>query len=225
MTAVDLKGWYQRFPNHTVGGSLYAVPAEYRLEAARLLHRNRCRIHADLIVGPNGHQGVSWAELAAVRAALPSARIDLHMILLDRSGVEDEVVAIDIAQTLHLDSITMTGEQINRHRIRLDRLRSFGIGVYEELRPEHDEPAADRIDGALVMFIPPGTKQAADPRQLDKVARLAAFLPVAVDGGITHSLAQQCHDRGAGYLISGRDLFMVDATHRDPSVTQERRPA
>ena len=225
MTAIEMKGWYQHFPDYTVGGSVYAVPTEYRLAAARQLHRNRCRIHVDLIVAPNGHQGVSWAELAAVRDALPSARIDLHMILLDGSGVEDEVVAIDIAQTLHLDSITLTGEQINRHRIRVDRLRSFGIGVYEELRPEHDVPVADDIDGALVMFIPPGTKQAADPSQLDKVTRLAAILPIAVDGGITHKLAQQCHDRGAGYLISGRDLFRVDAIHRDPSVTRERRPA
>jgi pentose-5-phosphate-3-epimerase len=134
-------------------------------------------------------------------------------------------VAIDIARTLDLDTITMTGEQIGRHRIRLDRLRSFGVGVYEELRPEHDGPAAHDVNGVLVMFIPPGTKQTADPGQLDKVARLAAAMPVAVDGGITQHLAQKCHDRGAGYLISGRDLFRVAATHHDPSLTRERRPA
>ena len=52
MSSVNLKGWYQEFPDHTVGGSLYAVPAESRLEAARLLHRNHCRIHVDLIVTP-----------------------------------------------------------------------------------------------------------------------------------------------------------------------------
>jgi pentose-5-phosphate-3-epimerase len=163
--------------------------------------------------------------VVAVRDALPTARIDLHLILLDGAAADDEPIAIDIAGTLTLDTITLTREQIGRHRIRLDRLRSSGVGVYEELRPEHEGPAADDIDGALVMFIPPGTKQAADPGQLDKVPRLAGTLPVAVDGGITHRLAQQCLDRGAEYLISGRDLFRVDATHPDPSVTRERRSA
>jgi pentose-5-phosphate-3-epimerase len=58
-----------------------------------------------------------------------------------------------------------------------------------------------------------------------KVARLAATLPVAVDGGTTHRLARRCHDRGAGYLISVRDLFRVAATSHYPSLNRERRPA
>lgn len=56
------------------------MPSEHRLEAAQLLHRNQCRVHVDVIVGPDGNLGVSWAELAAIRAALPQARIDLHVI-------------------------------------------------------------------------------------------------------------------------------------------------
>lgn len=119
----------------------------------------------------------------------------------------------------------MTGEQIGRHRSGLDRLRSFGISLFEEVAPSVDRPRqpTSDIDGVLVMFIPPGTKQTADLTQLDKVARLSPKLPIAVDGGITRQIAQQCHDRGAGYLISGRDMFTT--TRNNSPTTRERRSA
>jgi pentose-5-phosphate-3-epimerase len=225
--AVTLNDWYRDFPAHTVGGSLYAVPPQHRMEAASLLHRNGCRLHVDVIIGPDGHRGVGWAELSAVRAALPTARIDLHLVMVDDCvAIEDETLAIDITRTLTLDAITMSGEQIGRHRARLERLRAAGVDVCEEVRPDAAGPTEPDIDGALVMFIPPGTKQAADLAQLDKVSKLAASLPVRVDGGITHPIARQCHDRGAGYLISGRDLLTVTTSARHtPSTDPERRPA
>jgi pentose-5-phosphate-3-epimerase len=79
------------------------------------------------------------------------------------------------------------------------------------VHPARRDPgvASDDVDGALVMFIEPGTKDSADPGQLSKVADLSGRLPVAVDGRITRDLASRCREHGASYLISGRDLLTL----------------
>ena len=85
-------------------------------------------------------------------------------------------------------------------------------------------PGVDgQVDGALVMLITPGTKQAADLDQLDKLARLVTKVPVGVDGGVTHRIAKECDDRGASYLVSGRDLLLTSTTTHPHD--HERRPA
>ena len=233
-TQVLLNPWHRQFATGQVGGSLYAVPRGQRAEAATLLHRSGCRVHVDVIVGPEGHRGVTFSEVALIRAALPTARIDLHLIVLDATSVDDEVTAIDIARTLAFETLTLTGEQIRRHAVRVHRLRSAGIAVWEEIAPGVDEPtAADHVDGALIMLITPGSKETADLGQLDKITALAGRIPVGVDGGVTGAIAHQCHDRGAGYLISGRDLLQTTRTATLPtpasstpeSSPPERRPA
>lgn len=180
---VHLNDWYRRYPPGVIGGSLYAVPRPHRAEAATLLHRHGCRIHVDVIVGPDGHTGVSWSDLAMIATALPTARIDVHLIVLDTNAIDDEVMAIDIARNLGVETLTLTGEQILRHTSRVQRLRAAGVQVWEEIAPHVPDPlAAEHTDGALVMLITPGTKQDADLRQLDKLAALAARVPVGVDG-------------------------------------------
>jgi hypothetical protein len=86
-----------------------------------------------------------------------------------------------------------------------------------------DDPSfevPESVDGALVMFIQPRTKQRADPAHLEKVSRLARILPVGVDGGITREIAAQCFQAGARYVVSGRDLLTV--THREHRKQRER---
>lgn len=229
LAKVELSDWFRQFPVGTVGGSLYAVPQRRRAEAAVLLHRNGCRIHVDVIIGRSGHQGVTWPELAEIRAALPLARIDLHLIVLDTIAIEEEATAVDVARRLSLETLTMTGEQVLRQAPQVDRLRATGTTVWEEIAPDVDGvTAGDHVDGALIMLITPGTKELADLGQLDKITRLADEFPVGVDGGVTHLIGRQCHNRGAGYLISGRDLLTTASTTISPTPADaqspERRP-
>ena len=209
MGPIGLNDWHREYPDFTVGGSLYAVQPGQRVQAAELLAGNRCRVHVDVIIGHDGaNRGVTWEELQAVRDAVPTARVDLHLIFLHGSTPDDEAQALQVAASHAMESLAINGGRAARHLDWLTRLRSDGVLLLEELPPETTAPVLDgRVDGALVMFIAPGTKDTADLGQLDKVQRLARALPVAVDGGVTRAVAHESYERGAGYLISGRDLF------------------
>jgi len=205
---VHLADWHRRLPGLGVAGSLYAVAPSHRLEAAALLHRAGCRVHVDVIVGSEGHVGVTFAELAAVRAALPSAVVDLHLIVLGPPDPDVEREALEKAVTLGLATVTLTGGQVRRHADRVRRLRADGVGVWEQVAPGADElEAPGLVDGALVMLITPGTREAADLDRLGVVERLGSRLPVGVDGGVTGAVAQRCREAGAAYVVSGRALL------------------
>jgi pentose-5-phosphate-3-epimerase len=59
------------------------------------------------------------------------------------------------------------------------------------------------------MLIESGTRNAADPSQLRKVARLAGTTPVAIDGGVTEAVAAEGLQLGADVIVSGRALFEI----------------
>lgn len=215
--AVALHDWYREYPRHTVGGSLYAVPAELRVAAARRLQAAGCRIHVDVIVGPDGHRGVGFDEVAAVRAAVPAGRIDLHLIAVagaDAGAVAPELVTAALA--VGADAVTLPAAVVEGATDAVATLRAAGVQVNEEIPPASAGPAADRadIDGCLVMLIESGTKQAADPANLAKIERLSPHSRVGVDGGVTRDLARACYAAGARYLVSGRDLFAVTTPSR-----------
>jgi pentose-5-phosphate-3-epimerase len=216
MTAVALQPWYRAFDDHVVGGSVYAVKPELRVDAAVQLTAANCRVHADVILGPdNRHRGVSWHELAAIRQAAPTARIDLHLIAPGRSTdtvrLAEERRAIETAVQIGAEFITVNNRCLSRHATALTTARAAGTNLWLEVPP--DEPGTDEqgtaVDGILVMLIEPGTKQAANLAHLEKVQRLAQTVPVAVDGGVTRKIAAKCLQLGARYAISGRDLLTV----------------
>jgi pentose-5-phosphate-3-epimerase len=76
--------------------------------------------------------------------------------------------------------------------------------------------ARDDVDGTLVMFIEPGTQDVADSGQLSNAADLSGQLPIAVDGGISRTLASRCREHGASLLIAGRALLAVTSTTASP---------
>lgn len=225
MTTIALNDWYREFPRFTIGGSLYSAPADLRVDAARQLAANDCRVHIDIIIGANGHRGVTWPEIVRVHETVPVARLDLHLILLDGvAPIDEEVRVLDAAHDLGVVGVTLPAGTIDRHREQVAALRAAGVQVFVEAQPADpgpsDGPAAHGgVDGCMVMFIPSGTKQQADPAMIDKVARLSANLPVAVDGGITRTLAPRIHGQGATYLVSGRDLFQVGTDPSDEGAT------
>lgn len=215
-SSVVVQPWHRTHPPATVGGSIYAVEHPFRVRAARALTDAGCRVHADVILDETGrHRGVTWAELTEIHHRVPDAALDLHLIHLGRPRPEQLVVhlerALQAVSSLGVTAVTLPPAEIGRHRSRLDRLRAAGHQLWAEVHPRTGAEDLDGldVDGVLVMFIEPGTKDAADLGQLAKVAELGRRLPVGVDGGITRTIAPRCLDSGATYLVSGRDLLAV----------------
>jgi pentose-5-phosphate-3-epimerase len=213
---VAVSPWHAEHPPYSVGGSVYAVPSPFRPAAAAALAANRCRVHADVILDRAGtHRGVTWSELADIRREVPAARLDLHLIALGEAEQDnllaEEQRALAAVVELGAVGIAVSPASISRHRDRVKALRGAGHQVWIEVHPARRDPgvASEDVDGALVMFIEPGTTDSADPGQLSKVAELSGRLPVAVDGGITRELAVRCREHGASYLISGRGLLTL----------------
>jgi pentose-5-phosphate-3-epimerase len=214
MTEVMVEPWHRDLGDYVVGGSVYAVQPKLRVQAAVQLAAANCRVHAD--IGPNGrHRGVSWNELAAIRQAAPTARIDVHLIVIGQSvgapRLAEERRAIETAVQIGAEFITVSRQVLSRHASELAAARAAGIHLWLEVPP--DKPGTDApgiaVDGVLVMLIQPGTKESADLAHLAKVERLGKTMPVAVDGGVTRKIAAQSRQLGASYTISGRDLFTV----------------
>ena len=217
MSTVQIKPWQHDLGHHVVGGSVYAVKPSLRVAAAVQLRDAGCRVHADIILGPDHrHRGVSLDELTAIRRAAPTARVDLHLIVLgtqqDPAALAEERRTIQTAIDIGVDFITVSQSRRELHQPMLAAARAAGIGLWLEVPPDSpgpDAPDTAAVDGALVMLIEPGTKQSANLGHLEKVRRLAPQLPVAVDGGVTRTIAALCVDLGARYTISGRDLFSL----------------
>jgi pentose-5-phosphate-3-epimerase len=219
-----LRPWHRAHADFTIGGSVYAVPPEERPAVARALAGARCRVHVDVILDADGgHRGVTPRELAALRVAAPGARLDLHLMAPDEppAGVVDELLAA--AGRLGVEAVTTSAPRIAAHRRALDRLREDGVALWLELAPGPVGPQLpDGIDGVLVMFIPPGTREAADPARLAEVARLSVHVPTAVDGGITEQLAAECVASGARYVVAGRSLLTAAAEAAPPAGAASR---
>lgn len=228
---VRLHPWHRAFPPHVIGGSLYAVPPALRPRAAAQLDAEHCRVHIDVILGPDGHRGVAPEEIDAIAAAVPQGRLDLHLILVDQppQGIAEAVTRevdrmLAIAERLSVAGVTLPTRLASVHGAAVERLRAGGVPVFLEVGPRDDVFGEDGgfatdapvVDGCLVMLIEPGTRGQADPGLIDRVGRLAPTTPVAVDGGVTAELARACVAAGAHYVVSGRALF--DLGDRDEAV-------
>jgi pentose-5-phosphate-3-epimerase len=227
MTGLVIEPWHRDLGDHVVGGSVYAVQPKLRVQAAVQLAAANCRVHADIILGPNDlHRGVSFDELIAIRRAVPAARIDLHLIVLGGSvrpaRLVEERRAIAASIQVGAEFITVSRRCLSLHADDLTAARAGGTGVWLEVPPDRPgtDLSLDAVDGALVMLIAPGTKQDADLAHLSKVEQLAQQLPVGVDGGVTRTVAARSKQAGAGYLVSGRDL--LSSTEPTPGHPRER---
>jgi len=212
--ALGLALWARNFAPGTISGSVYAVPAASRLQAARLLADDGHRVHVDIIITDDGtHTGVTPDELLLMHRAVPEARFDVHLILptikmIDpvKSAAE---TAIRAAGEVKAEFFALAPRVLQDFADALEDLRTKEVPIWAEVSIGDDLTGLRRADGALVMLIESGTRNAADPSQLRKVARLAGTTPVAIDGGVTAAVAAEGLQLGADVIVSGRALFEI----------------
>jgi pentose-5-phosphate-3-epimerase len=197
----------------STAGSLYALPPESRPAAAALLHARGHWVHVDVLTaGGQVVGGVAVETLAAVRAALPAARVEVHVIELGAGAVApapDDLLERLLAarpQRLVLPPVWCAAASPASRRIR-----RHGGELWAEVAPGVDvdvvRELTDAVDGVLVMLIQAGTREAADLSRLETVRRLAEHLPVGVDGGVRPEHTAACLEAGAVHLVSGRALL------------------
>lgn len=206
---LELTGWDG--PG-TRAGSLYAVPAVDRLAAARELAEAGWWIHVDVM---SDGRGVTVAELARVRAAFPSARIEVHVIdLPPATGAPLPLADVLAARP---DRVVLAA---GRCALEGAAVRAGGAELWAE---GHEDPVPARagVEGVLVMLIDPGTTQSIDLSRLDRVAALPPGLGVGVDGGVGPQHVAALVRTGVQHLVSGRALL---SQHHHSRSQQSARP-
>ncbi|MGB3482100.1 MAG: ribulose phosphate epimerase [Mycobacterium sp.] len=209
MTAAQLLApWHQRFPGR-LAGSVYATSPESRVEAAQALSEAGLDIHVDVMAEAEGlPAGVSLAELNRISVTVDEARIGVHLI--GSANFVDTILASVLAVrpgVVFLPWAAFSAE-------RADAIRAAGAQAWIALWQEWDgldessSPAWPSMpDGVLVMLIEPGTRDRCALGQLAVVTACAVDLPVAVDGGVTESVAELCVTAGASSIVVGRALL------------------
>ncbi|MDR0286037.1 MAG: hypothetical protein LBI33_14295 [Propionibacteriaceae bacterium] len=205
---VRVAEWAGEYAPGVLAASVYALPPADRLAGAVAAHRAGCLIHIDLIVtaraGGFVHAGVTPDEVRAISARVPSAGLDVHVMVAGAPAA---------ARVAALGAVTAVLADANLARVSaapdlLDALAPAldpGVPLWEVLWPA-TQPVGVAA-GALLMLIPPGTKQQADPARLGVLPGLTAHTPAGVDGGVSRPLADVALGAGATYAVLGRAIF------------------
>jgi 2-desacetyl-2-hydroxyethyl bacteriochlorophyllide A dehydrogenase len=211
-----LGGWMAECTGASGAGSLFAVADADRVAVAAALAARDRWVHVDVILSADGSwHGVPAQTLVAVRHALPHARVEVHLIDLDggpgrpRPDRVDDALATVLPQ--RPQRVVLPAHRCSHGDPALRMVRAAGAQAWVEVRPGADLPRVQAnlhlVDGALVMLIDPGTREAADLRHLDAVRTLAPHTPVGVDGGVGPANVAACLAAGATHLVSGRGLL------------------
>jgi pentose-5-phosphate-3-epimerase len=213
-----LRAWVTP-PEVSTAGSIYAVAPDLHLPAARLLHEHGRWVHFDVVTEagrPAG--GVPLETLAAVRAALPDARLEVHVICRDAGPAPLDAV-LDQVLAAQPGRVVLPLQACDATTPLPRRVRAQGAQVWAEVAPDAriGDPHALRAgaDGALVMLIEPGTRQDADLARLETVRMLAPHMQVGVDGGVGPDNTADCLEAGAVHLVSGRALLCPEEPTHD----------
>lgn len=209
MTSAQLLApWYQDFPGQ-LAGSVYAAAPESRVDAAQALSDAGLDVHVDMMAEAEGlPAGVSVTELHRIADAVDPARIGVHLIG-SPDFVEETLPAVLAVRpaVVFVPWAAFTAE-------RTTAIRTAGAQAWVALWREWDvldgsaQPNYPTTpDGVLVMLIEPGTRDRSAIGRLAVVTACAGELPVAVDGGVTESLAELCVTAGANSIVVGRALL------------------
>lgn len=212
MTAL-LAPWHQRFPGR-LAGSVYAAAPEVRVDAAQALSSAGLDVHVDVMAESEGlPAGVSLAELNRIADTVDPARIGVHLI-----GSPDFVDTI-LQSVLAVRPGVVFLPWAAFSAERAAAVRAAGSQAWIAMWQEWDgldettSPAwPSTPDGVLVMLIEPGTKNRCALGRLAVVTACAGDLPVAVDGGVTESVAELCVTAGASSIVVGRALLAGPAS-------------
>jgi pentose-5-phosphate-3-epimerase len=175
------------------------------------------RVHVDLIVAPDGAcTGVTPEELVLIREAVPGARLDVHLIILDAGPAAPGLTApawrsakaaIRTAQQVKAETLALSPDAMRTFSEILTSPPDNKPAVWAEVAVGAQMPNLGGAEGALVMLIESGTKNAADRTQLGKIPALATLAKVGIDGGVTPSVAADARAAGAVLIVSGRALL------------------
>ncbi len=208
-----MAAWGRGLADRGIAGSLFAVAPALRPDAADALAAAGAGVHADIIIDAQGaHRGVQPEELMAVRSRHPGLDIDLHLIV-DADSCPEEQLREALALAVHVGAshISLSADALRRHADLVRTARGAGVSVWVERRLSDGPSLPVDADGCLVMLIPPGTLQDADPAALSLVEALAPQLPTGVDGGVTREIALRSIRYGAARIVSGRALLNTDS--------------
>jgi hypothetical protein len=195
VTVLDLGGWDG--PGSRAG-SLYSTPPELRRDAARQLAAAGWWLHVDVLLTPDGPEGISVDALAEVRDELPDALVEVH--LMEFGGQLSPV--LDSFLELRPDRVVLPASRCGTDG---PRVRDTGTQVWSEV---HRGVLPDvEVDGLLLMLIDPGTRQDCDLDRLRATSTFPAGVPVGVDGGVRPPHLAPCLEAGVRHLISGRALL------------------
>ncbi|MET0897355.1 MAG: ribulose phosphate epimerase [Mycobacterium sp.] len=207
-TAQLLAPWHERFPGR-LAGSVYAAAPESRITAAQELSAAGLDVHVDVMAEDEGlPAGVSLADLTRIADTVDSARIGVHLI-----GSPD-FVADTLPSVLALHPAVVFVPWAAFTAESTSAIRAAGSQAWVALWREWDSLDGSSQpnypvtpDGVLVMLIEPGTKGRCAIGRLAVVTACAGELPVAVDGGVTESVAELCVTAGATSIVVGRALL------------------
>jgi hypothetical protein len=205
--ALHLASWHTRFGGR-LAGSVYAAAPGSRVVAAHALSTADLDVHVDVMDEADGlPAGVSLAELREIADTVHPARVGVHVIgspdFVD--DVLPEILAVRPSVVfLPWPAFTQS---------RADAVRATGAEAWVALWREWDKldgstsPWPAPPDGVLVMLIEPGSRDRCDVGRLGLVTACSGGLPVAVDGGVTESVAELCVIAGASAVVVGRALL------------------
>ena len=170
-------------------------------------------VHVDVMAETEGlPAGVGMAELADIVAAIGSSRVEVHLI---GSAEFVDTKLLRILQLRPAKVFLPWGAFTER---RADALRAVGSSAWIVLWREWDgiahssaTPWPATPDGVLVMLIEPGSRHRCAVGRLAVVTACVGDLPVAVDGGVTESVAELCVTAGARSVVVGRALLAEPA--------------
>lgn len=205
---LQIAPWVADLPME-MAASLYSLRRRERVEGAVVAHQAGLWIHLDVIIVTDDavgvrNVGVSAEEVREVLAAVPDARLDIHVIsTLDAASCRPVVAGIREA----LRDTPAT--RWSGPGWLWDLLPDEGQR-WQERWPGRDDPEpGGEPDGILMMLIEPGTRTTADPEVLRECGRLsAAEVRVGIDGGVTEAVAGAAAAVGVAYAVSGRALFI-----------------
>lgn len=213
-STIRLAPWANTFAPGTISGSVYAVPASLRVEAARVLTNQGHRVHVDFIFADDGSAaGVTPEDLLRMSKEVPGARFDAHLILpeqdLTEAVLKAAASAIHALEQVRAETFALSPQAVETFADLLRSLRERKVAIWTEIPVGTDPHPTDlnHPDGALVMLIESGTRNEADRSQLRKVTALSKTTNVGIDGGVTATLAAEGRAAGANVIVSGRALF------------------
>jgi ribulose-phosphate 3-epimerase len=170
-------------------------------------------LHVDIMDGhfvPNLTMGPDI--LRAVRAALPSANLHVHLMVMQPDVYAPQFIDAGA------DTVLIHVESPCDVRATLEGIRASGKRAGLTVCPETPvsalEEFSDLLDEVLIMTVHPGFGgQAFLPGGLSKISAVAEQWPdvdLSVDGGITADTGARCAEAGASVLLAGSFLFKAD---------------